>query len=141
MAELPQYADPFHAAVWDQSDVERLRNFLMHKTGKRIITRLRLDRPSLPIQGGDDTVAQAARRQEGYEDCISNIFDYLITAPKPEEQSDAFPNLDDNDAWPEHLREIARGAALAEAGKSVGTPNNPAEAQMDAQTRTTEGSK
>jgi hypothetical protein len=139
MAEhVPQYQDPFHAAMWEQGDADRLRNLLMNRTGKRLILRLRLDRPSLPHKGTADEVAQAARKLEGYEEAISNIFDYLVTPAKPEDKSTAYPNIDDSEAWPKELQEISRAEALPQQ-----QPANPAEAELDKQTQETEqkGSK
>lgn len=130
MAVVTQYQDPFHGAVWDQNDVDRLKNFLMHKSGKRFILRLRLDRPELPPNATAEQVALAAKRQEGYEEAIANIFDYLVTPAKPDERSNAYPNLDDEEAWPEDLREGPRKLATA-------IPNE-AEAALTKQTAETE---
>jgi hypothetical protein len=110
--EVPHYTDPFHAPVWDSNDAGRLRNLLSQRTGKRLILRLRLDRPDWPrgaAANDPNAVALAAKLIEGYEQCLSNIFDYLVTEPPTQEvRHTAYPNLDDDDAWPVELREPAR---------------------------------
>jgi len=130
---MSEYKDPFHGALWDSNDADALRTYLESKTGKRLIMRLRIDRPSLPAspekQGDLNWVALAAKRQEGYEDAISNIFDYLVTPADVEATSKEFPNLDDDDAWPEELRKPIR--------EIMEEPPNEA----DAETTTEEGSK
>lgn len=111
MAEETNYHDPFHSPVWDSTDASRLRNLLTQRTGKRLILRLRLDRPSLPFGPAahdPHAVALAAKEMAGYERAISNIFDYLVTQPVENAKTEAYPNLDDDAAWPPELQKLVR---------------------------------
>lgn len=138
---MSEYKDPFHGALWDSNDADALRSFLETRSGKRFILRLRLDRPSLPgapeLRGDLHAVALSAKRQEGYEEAIANVFDYLVTPADVEATSKEFPNLDDDDAWPEELRKPAR-----ELHKDPAEPPNEVVAELQRQvTETIEGSK
>lgn len=131
---MSDYADPFHGAIWDSNDADRLRDFLKHRTGKRFILRLRLNRPMLPVipqeRGDLNAVALTAKQIEGYEQCIAAIFDCLVTESKIEEKSLAYPNIDDDSGWPEELQTIHRAEALVP---------NEASKDLEAQTHKTEG--
>lgn len=104
-----QHQHPFHSPVWDSNDAARLRNFLTLRTGKRLILRLRLERPEFPRTGSSpEAVALRAMEIAGYEQCIANIFDYLHSQPVADTVTTAYPNLDDDDAWPRELQTISR---------------------------------
>jgi len=108
---MDRFENPFHSAIWDSADAARLKDLLQQKTGKRLILRLRLDRPMLPTgAAGKDlqSVALAAKQLEGYEQCLANIFDYIQTEPAKDAHSQAYPHLDDEAAWPEELKKLTR---------------------------------
>jgi hypothetical protein len=136
---MAEYRDPFHGAIWDATDADALKSFLLTRAGKRFIMRLRLDRPSLPSSPADagnlNLVAMTAKKQEGYEETIANMFEYTIAPADEEAKTKSYPNLDDDDAWPEELRNPTRP-------ESPPPPPNEAAAELEAQTKAIiEGSK
>ena len=75
-----------------------------------MVHRLRTDRPSiLPAPGrgvvSDIGVAVTAAAAEGYETCVTNIFEYLSTMPDAVATS-MYPDLDDDSAWPAELQTV-----------------------------------
>lgn len=105
---MAERANPFQAPAWDSNDSAALRDFLGSRAGVRMVHRLRTDRPPiLPAPGrgivSDIGVAVTAAAAEGYETCITNIFEYLSTMPS-EVATSMYPDLDDNSAWPAELQ-------------------------------------
>lgn len=105
---MPGPDNPFASAEWGEKDSQLLRQFLKTTTGKRLIFRLRADRPVF-LPGGQVTVDQAAIFgciAQGYEMAVNNIFEYLV-APIPNPEKDTagtYPDLTRDAVWPEELQ-------------------------------------
>jgi hypothetical protein len=135
---MAEHDNPFHAALWDSDDSKALRIFLKSKTGKRLITRLRIDRPLGPsgtLQWDLNANAMHCRDLTAYDQCLENIFDYLVTEPSKAE-STRYPTLDDDTGWDEvdaSLRAVQRPMITKVELPKISpedAPPNEAELQM-----------
>ena len=109
MAE--QIQDAFRRPVWASEDALALLTFLTSRPGRRFLNRLRNDRPGHPSGPSRHSLsarAMASATIDGYELAIENIFLYLTEAVPEEAKAKSYPNLDNDEEWPEELKEVAR---------------------------------
>ena len=122
---MPQN-NPFAAPEWDSVDVSILRSFFLTPTGKKLLHRLRNDRPSIDLESTEGAALSAARAN-GYETAVGNLFEYLITDVAPEELSTQYPSLDRDDVWGPDLQPDAFRIALTPAVRTSPTAQKPAQ--------------
>lgn len=112
--------DPFAVADWTGEDAVNLRNFLKTPTGRRLVYRLRNDRPSLGIPPTSPSTLEAAalvsREAYGYEQAVNNLFTYLIEEAPQQRVAENYPDLFDDSLWPAELQ----GANISPAEPSGG---------------------
>jgi hypothetical protein len=118
---VPQL-NPFTPPEWDSTDVSITRAFFSSPTGKKLLHRLRNDRPDPKVTGGVEAAALSAAAIHGYETAIFNIFDYLVTEVGEQELSDTYPSLDRDEVWGPSLQPAAFRIGAAALNPSVKTP-------------------
>lgn len=105
---LPQINDPFKGPEWGSDDASIWREFLKTSTGKKLVHRLRNDRPDVSVESAEKASLTGAVVR-GYEEAVSNLFEYTISVAEETDRSERYPGLDRNelfgpDLQPEHFQ-------------------------------------
>ena len=98
--------NPHQAFPWNQQDSINLRTFLASETGKRLVLRLRSERPGFSPTRSSTLEQRALEGSaiEGYELAIWNLFDYIVTPQAENATAGAYPSLDLDALWPTELQ-------------------------------------
>jgi hypothetical protein len=102
---MPQN-NPFAPPEWDSNDATILRSFFLSPTGKKLIHRLRNDRPDLDVKTSERASLSAAE-VAGYEGAIDNLFQYLVREVDEKELSATYPDLSRDELWGKELQPAA----------------------------------
>jgi len=105
---LPHVNDPFKGPEWGSDDASIWREFLKTSTGKKLVHRLRNDRPDLSTES-TEKASLAGAAVLGYEEAVSNLFEYTISVAEESDKSERYPGLHRDelfgpDLQPEHFQ-------------------------------------
>jgi hypothetical protein len=86
---------------WESSDASALRLFFESKTGQRALTHLNDLIPSL-LDGSDVNKTLVTNGEvKGWNNALRALLNLTIEQPAPIKIPEAYPSLDDEDAWKE----------------------------------------
>jgi hypothetical protein len=86
---------------WESSDAAALRTFFESKTGQRALLHVSSLLPSL-LDGADvNRTLVRSGEVKGWSNALNALLNLTVEQPPPAKVSEAYPPLDDEDAWKE----------------------------------------
>lgn len=86
---------------WSSDDTNLLRQFLETRTGQKFLPSLAQSAPTL-FSGGDTNKILIRNGQLiGYQEAMQQINFLAYPPPAPPQTAAAYPDLDDDSAWPD----------------------------------------
>jgi len=86
---------------WSSEDVDILRGFLMTKTGQKLLPAIANAAPTLFESGDTSKILIRSGALLGYQMALRELQILAYPPPEPKKETTDYPNLLDDQAWPE----------------------------------------